>query len=418
MDKAMSRKLNLHGMLLQFTFWFGFCTYLAFLIITLIDYGWSASAAAGAMTVMSVIMLVAQPVYGFISDKYFSEKKLSVVLIVASAICLFLLPVSLGSGSNALVWLNMTAITLFGLPIGGLMDSWIVGLSQEFPGVNYGIVRGMGSLAFASSAQIAGMITYAFGHGARFTMGGVFVALSAIVALTFRATRKAPPTGEENNASNEATKLTGKEALKLVFSSKQYCLLLAVSFFLMLSMAAVGVLLQVLILDLDGTTAQIGTATAVMAGSEVPVMFMTGFLLKKFGFKKLFVFASLFYLVRLTLMATATSLGMLIVIQGLQGLSFAIILPVSMGYLSHIVDERVRTTAIAIFGAVTASLTGILGNLITTTTLGLNFTAQNILLIFAGLASLGFVLAVYGAVRKIWDVEVAPASVPMSKEAS
>ena len=76
----MAQRLNIHGMLFQAAYWFGFCTYMAFMVTTLIDYGWSASAATGAMTAMSIIIMLVHPIYGYVSDKYLSEKKLSVLL--------------------------------------------------------------------------------------------------------------------------------------------------------------------------------------------------------------------------------------------------------------------------------------------------------------------------------------------------
>ena len=399
MDKSQIRRLNIHGMLLQGAFWFGICTYLVFMVTTLIDYGWSASAAAAAMTVMSVITMLTQPVLGYVSDKFLSEKKLSVVLITLSAIFLMSLPLALQSGQTLLIWANMIAITVTAMQVVSLLDAWIVGLNQEFEGINYGLIRGTGSLAFALAAQIAGMMTISLGHHARFYLGGGFFFLTAIAALTFRPTRAV------NEKTNSVQQLSGKEAFKFIFSSKQYCLLLGVAFFLLLSNASLGTLLQLLILDFNGTTAQIGTASAVMAASEVPIMFLMAFILKKLGYQKLFLVSSFVYALRMFIMVFLGSVNALIAIQALQAFSFAILIPLSMSYLSKILDERIRTTAITTYGAVTASLTGIIGNLITTTLLEMGFTAQNVLMVFACSSLIGFALALYGALRKIWIVD-------------
>jgi MFS family permease len=402
MDKSLVRRLNIHGMLLQGTFFFGICTYLVFMVTTLIDYGWSASAAAAAMTVMSVITMLAQPVSGYISDKFLSEKKMSVILITLAAIFFMLLPLSLQSGNVLLVWANMIAITVTAMQVVSLLDAWIVGLNQEFEGINYGLIRGTGSLAFALAAQIAGMMTFSFGHHARFYLGGGFLGLAAIVALALRPTRRANQIDEK---SDTVQHLSGKEAFKLVFSSKQYCLLMAVAFFLLLSSAPLGTLLQLLIIDFGGTTAQIGTASAVMAASEVPIMFLMVFILNKLGYKKLFLISSAVYAFRMFVMAFLGSINALISIQVLQAFSFAIIIPLSMSYLSRILDERIRTTAITTYSAIAMSLSGIVGNLITTTLLEMGFTPQHVLIGFALSSLIGFALVLYGVVRNVWDID-------------
>ena len=413
MNKSIIRRLTIHGMLFQAIFWFGFCTYMAFMVTTLIDYGWSASAATGAITAMSVIIMLVQPVYGYISDKYLSEKKLSVVLLVLTVVFLLLMPLSLDSGNKLLVLLNMIGITVTGTQVGGLMDSWIVGLKQEFISINYGLIRGTGSLAFALSAQITGAVTIAFGHSIRFWLGGGFLILAVFVALTFRSARSSGQTNEKEHSSSQ---FSGVEAFKLIFSSKQYRLLLSVSFFLLLSNAAMTTLLQLLIRDYGGTTAQIGTASAIMAGSEVPLMFLMAYIMKKTGQKKLLVFSSMVYVIRMFITASAFTVNGLIYVQLLQGLTYAVLLPVSMSYLSQIVDERVRSTTVTTYTAITASLTGILGNFITSTLLSAGFSAQNALIVFAFSALVGFILALYGSVRRIWDIDHADKNAESKKD--
>ena len=401
LNRREIRRLTLHGMLFQGVYWFGFCTYMAFMVTTLIDYGWSASAAAGAITAMSVIVMLVQPFFGFISDKYLSEKKLTVFLLALAAIFLSLLPFSLNSGRGFIVLINMAGITVTAMQVAGLLDAWIVGLKQEFQSINYGLLRGTGSFAYALSAQIAGLVTVAFGHNVRLWLGcGVFV-FAVFVALSFRSARR---TGQTDKEEKHVQKITGSEAFKLIFSSKQYCLLLGVSFFLLLSNAAMTTLIQLLIRGLGGTTVQIGTATAFMAVSEVPLMFLMAYILNKTGYKKILIFCGAVYVIRMLVTASVATINGLIYVQLLQGLTYAVLVPVSMSYLSKIVDERVRSTAITTYAAITSSLTGILGNLITSTLLASNFSAQKIIFVFALSAFIGFILILYGSIRNIWEV--------------
>lgn len=405
MDKSLIRKLNMHGMLLQASFWIAVCTYGIFMVTTLIDHGWSAASAAFAMTLMGIISFLVQPVLGYVSDKFLSEKKMIVILSSLAIIFLILLPFTLQFDHTILVWLTMIAITVTGMQLAGLVDALLVGLSQEFEGINYGLMRGTGSFAFAIASQVAGIITYSFGHYTRLFIGAGFFFITAIVALTFRSP-KSDHQNNEQEASLPTEQLTGKEALKIIFSSKPFLVLLGVAFFLLLGHAPFGILLQLLVIDFGGTTAQIGTASAVMAASEVPVMFLMIFILKKFGYKKLFVFASGAYVIRMILMLLINSVNLVIASQTMQAFTFAILTPLAMNYLSRIVDKRVRTTAITTYAAISMGLSGIIGSLVTTTLLEMNIAAQNILIFMAISCAIGFAIAIYGAIHKIWDIDV------------
>jgi predicted MFS family arabinose efflux permease len=185
-----ARRLNAHGMALQFAFWFGCCTYISFMLMTLIDYGWTAGAATMAMTVMPAVTLFTQPVYGYVSDRYLSEKSLCVILLSAVSVCLFLFPIALDSGNMAFVFAVMGGISVVGMQVAGLLDAWIVGLKQENEAVNYGLIRGAGAFAFAISAIICGWVTINFGHGERFWLGAAVSLIGAGIALTYPAAKK------------------------------------------------------------------------------------------------------------------------------------------------------------------------------------------------------------------------------------
>lgn len=401
MTDQLTRRLNLQGMLLQGAYYFALSTYMVFMVTTLMDYGWTASAAAGAMTVMSVIVLLIQPLIGLLSDKKFSEKKLAIALMAVSAFSFFMLPTSLASGSTFLVWLTMAAITVTTLPAAGMLDAWVVGLNQEFKGMNYGLIRGTGALTFAIAAQVSGVMTQNFGHDARLFMGGCSLFLAVIAALSFRPIKKKT---EEGPTGTDSPQITGKEAFRLILTSRPYVLLLVTSFFLMLTTQSLSVLLQLLILDFGGTSAQIGTASAFMAGSEVPIMFLMAYLLKNFGYKRLFLFTGAFYVLRMFLMGVVGSVDALIFVQLFQGLTFAILIPLTMSFLPKILDDRIRTTGINLFSALTGSLTGILANFITTSLVGVGVAPQRVVLVFAFAAFIGFCFVVYGAATKTWDL--------------
>lgn len=390
------RTLTIQGAIVEAAYWFGYCTYIAFMVTTLLDNGWSNSKATAAMTSMSLISLLIQPIFGYLSDNYLSEKKLTRILMLCSAIFLALMPFALKSGYSILVLVDMVCINVTGGQVCGLLDAWVVGLKNEHPSMNYGLLRGTGSLTYALSSLSMGLVTVRLGHGARLWIGGIAMLLSFAASYFLKGSKRAI---EEENAQQ----LSGKEAMQLVFSSKKFNLLLIVTFCLLLGSNSMTTLLQLCIQDFGGTTAQVGTASALCAISEVPCMFLMAYVIGRIGEPKLMALCSLFYVIRMIATAAAGTVNALILIQLLQGITYAVLMPVSMSYLSRIVDARVRSTAVTTFTAITSSVASILGNFITTLLLSAGFTARSALIVFSAFALVGMIAAVYGFARKIWQ---------------
>ena len=176
---------------------------------------------------------------------------------------------------------------------------------------------------------------------------------------------------------------------------------LGVSFFLLFNNHALTTLIQLLVRDFGGTTAQVGTASAIMAAFEVTMLFMA-YILNKFGFQRVFIFCSAAYVIRLIITASVSTVNGLFYVLSLQAFTYAVLIPAAMSYLARIVDERVRATAVTTYAAVAMMLSGILGNFTTAVFLANGFSAQSALIFFAFVAFLGFVLTMYGAIRRIW----------------
>jgi PPP family 3-phenylpropionic acid transporter len=389
------RALTLHGMSVEAAYWFGYCSYIAFMVTTLLDFGWTSSQATGAMTAMSALSLLVQPLVGYLSDNFFSEKKLAQLLMLGCTLSMGLLPFALSTGHRIPVLIGMILINITGGQVCGLLDAWIVGLKNEHPSMNYGMLRGTGSLTYALSAQFMGTVTVYLGHGARLWIGGASMLLALVASCFLRGNKRL--TKEEGTAQ-----LSGKEAIRLVFSSRQYILLTAVAFCLLLGTTSMTSLLQICIQEFGGSTAQVGTAAAVCAISEVPCMYLMALLIGRFGESKLLVFCSIAYVVRMILTASAGTINGLIGIQLLQGITYAVLTPTAMSYLARIVEPRVRATAVTTYMAITSSVSSILGNFITTLLLAAGLTAQSALVVFSAFALLGMLIAVYGMIRKIW----------------
>ena len=389
------RTLTLRGMLLSGLFWFGYCSYVAFTATMLIDYGWSDSAATGLITMMSVVTFLTQPLIGFFSDKQGSVKRQAIWMMLLGSVSLALLPFALKSGSRLLTVCAIIFCTVTVSQAPGIMDAWIVGLNQEYPALNYGLVRGTGSFAYAVSSQLMGTLTVAFGTPARLWVGGAACLLGFLAAVSLQDVKPAPK-------KEQSEKLTGKAAVKMLFSSKSYRLLLFVAFCLLLGSVSLVTLLQLCIRDFGGSASEIGTVSAVCAIIEVPAMFTMAYFIHRFGESKLILFATICYVIRMFLTASATSVTALILLQLLQGVTYSVFVPAAISYLPKCVDPRIRSTAVTFYTAVTGSVTSIIGNLITTLFLSAGVQARWIIAFFGLTSLIGLIGTLIGKKRGIW----------------
>lgn len=396
------RSLTVRASLLEIFYWFAMSTYTSFMVSTLINIGWTQSLAAGAITACSAIMLMSQPITGYLIDKYLTEKKLVLICLVGAAIFLAAFPFTLTSGSNALIFANMVLFTLTGSAMAGFLDAWVVGLRQEFQELNYGLIRGSGSVAFAISAVINGQLAVTHGLPLRHAIGVVGFVFALIIAINLKPARKDIAAQTETVTEETQENLTISQTLKLVFQSPAYRLLIVVAFCVAICSSPLMTLLQIIVPDLGGDDGAVGMVIFVNAVSEFPTMVLVVYLLRHFRKTRLILFAALGYTLRMYLTGTLTELTPLMIAQILQAFSYGIFIPVAMTYLSEVVDSRVRSSAIAIYSAIAYSLSNILGNLLTTYMLGQGFSAQEITLGLAVFPLVAFLLTTYGIVRKIW----------------
>ena len=397
-----TREIQVKGLLVQALFWASYCAYSSFIVNMLTDYGYPSATATGMMTATSVLSFIAQPVSGYICDNFISHKRVYIALTICALPTMVLLSRCLFS--PVLTMALMLLFTVFMVQMPGLLDAWVIGLTNLYPGVNYGLCRGSSSLLFAIAAQAMGWVTAQFGHGARMWLGAALGLLSVIVAFTLKelpTRRQAETAAGEANSRNPHGLSTG-ETVKILVRNKCYLLLLAMNFLLFLGYSCVSSFIPVLTEQLGGGSGEVGTVFALNALAEVPAMFLMSAVLRKVPAKKVILFAAVFFVLRLGLTAMSVNFTMMLLVQLLQGFSFAVIWPASMGYLNQIVEDGVRSTAIMTYSSVTLGVSAIFGNLFGTLILSAAGDVRMVFGFSALVAGLGLMLGVYGMARKIW----------------
>ena len=242
-------------------FWASYCAFSSFIVTMLTDYGYSSATATAMMTASSVLSFIAQPVSGYICDNFIPHKWVYIVLTICALPTMVLMPMLLFS--PVLTLISMLLFTVFMVQMPGLLDAWVIGLTNLHPRLNYGISRGSSSLAFAIAAQAMGTLTAVYGHGARCWVGAVLGLLSIIVAFMLEPLpcRRDREKKEADNASEQHTEskssLSTAETISRLAKNHAYVLLLVMSFLLFMGTSCFSSFIPVLTQEIGGGSGEV-----------------------------------------------------------------------------------------------------------------------------------------------------------------
>lgn len=332
--------------LLEAAFWAAFAVYYPFLTYFLKTRGYSNTIIGTITAVNSFIVIFAQPLWGVISDKLQSIRRVFIVCICATAI--FMQPLPLVQ-TVLLTGCLLAVITFFESPLGPLLDSWVIGIVKS-EGVFYGHVRFLGSLSYAIAVSIFGIIISRFGTNIIF----LIFAIGAVVNM-FIASRI------KTEAPVASLKLKDLKIGRL-FSNYHYITFLLFAIILYVPVRTYFIFLPVIIESVSGNSSHIGISAMVTALSEIPV-FLFG---KKFMGKhkpiKLILISAATHILRSILFTFASSPLHIILISLLQGLAGALFLSGMLYYIDSITPAELRSTSFTLASSIYLGVSGIIGS--------------------------------------------------------
>ncbi len=295
--------------------------------------------------ILTTTSLTAIP-WGMIADRYRLHRPiLSGAFLVAASFVLLLSRVS----TYARIVPLAIGHALFVTPIVPLLDSSAVAVAGTGK-VTFGQIRVGGTIGWILSVWLVGLLVQSFG------LRWLFYAYVTFMGLTFLYTLFRPP-----RRANISVEL-GRNLRALV--SDRAVLFFFVSIFIVA--LANGAVQNFLSLYLDGIGAGadiIGIAWAVAAVSEIPIMMVSGRLMRWIGSSGLLMLAFLLFAVRWLLFSFVHDPLWAVAVQFLHGLCFAAFLTAGVTYLHEHTPEGVGTTAQAIFNMISFGLAGIAGSL-------------------------------------------------------
>ncbi|MGO4107184.1 MFS transporter [Paenibacillus sp. YAF4_2] len=316
---------------------------ISYIPLYFMDQGFSAHQIGIIYSTGPFISIFANLLMGMASDKFQTIRKLLTLLLFGQLAMLSLLfPVH----HFGLICLVMTAFYFFQTPMNPLSDSLILLASQHIK-TPYALIRIFGSLGFAVSAYLFGLILKEIGSVWTLPIGLCTITITILLSFLLKdyrgSTRKIEFSG--------FLKLLRKPEVLFFFF---IILLVSISHRMNESFLAVA------LRQMGATDSQVGLAWLFSAVSEIPVLFLMGKYGHKFKELPLLVFACLMYMLRFWLASELNNPVAVLSTQLMHSVSFGIYFSTALRYLSNLIPDEYRSSGQAVYAVVWSGLAGLI----------------------------------------------------------
>ncbi len=291
--------------------------------------------------------VISGPIWGGLGDYTHQYKRLLIVAVVGVLASVYGM---LHAQTFAALAPLVVAYAFFLAPVIPMVDHTTVELLGERKS-QYGKQRLWGSIGWGISAPIIGVVAERAGLSWGFFgfLALYFCVLLVILGLPVRKTRLGIPFWS---------------GLRDLLSNRQLALFLLI---VLVGGTGFAVASNFLFLHLEWLGASrtlMGISQSFATFSELPVLFYSGWLLRRFGARNLVLFSLLAFAARALLYSFLKSPWMVLPVQLLHGMTFSLMWASGIAYVSEIAPEGMGATSLSLFASVMAGMGGMLGSVL------------------------------------------------------
>ncbi|WP_159883270.1 MFS transporter [Paenibacillus puerhi] len=319
--------------------------FIAFLPVYLDEQGLQPSQIGFIIGTGGFVTLVAQPLWGMISDRLRTVRLILIGLLLASAVTGYML---FSAGSYVPLIGFALLLYFFLMPIDPLTESLNFTVA-EASGVSYGSIRTFGAMGYGVSALLTGYAMSYFGMNSLSWMFGGIAILCLIIGWMMP---DAPSTGRP----------VTWDRLKQFLGRRETLLFLLLVFICSVPARMNDTFLGVYIRELGGSPELVGLATFLAAGSEILVFALSFWWMRPGKELVIITIAAGFYFLRFFLTSWITDPHLLAYLQLLQMLTFPVFYSTAIQYLYRIVPAEWRATGQTVLALLFFGVSGILAS--------------------------------------------------------
>ncbi|MBU9721389.1 MFS transporter [Bacillus alkalicola] len=335
--------------------------------------GLSGSQIGALLAIGPAASIIAQPFWGFMSDKWKTVKRILLLCLISALVSGFFL---FQMTEFILLVAIMVIFYLFTSPVGGLGDSLAHKVSME-KRVSFGSIRMWGSLGFGISSLVGGYLLAYFG------ITNIYYVYAGFIILALLFCSLAP----DSTPSRKPVQLVN--ALKLAKNGK-LALFLGMILTISLTHRMNDSFLGLYIVAIGGSESYVGWAWFIGVITEAFVFAFSLYWLKKFKPLTLIHLAAILYTIRWVLMSLVPDPNFVLAFQVLHGFSFGVFYLTAFQFVSKLIPEELESTGHLLFISVFFGVAGVIGSI-----LGGNiiefFSPRTLYVVMTGLSLVGVI---------------------------
>lgn len=364
--------------ILQSCYWMMINVAFGYTTFYLGGYGYSAGEVGILTAVFAAISAVCQPVLGRVADR---SKRLNwkVILMLLSAACCFDMILLAIFKAKLLVGLLFGLMALLMNCMMPMINAACFYYEKRGVHVDFGIARGMGSMFYAVVSMILGWLTVRIGTSA-IPLAGIPILMVLFLTVCFMPLRENVSESNVRTREHDAQKKTqirkseneksvkkagtssGKEGSMLKKYPAFSVMILGSALLMSVHTLKTTYLFQILE-RIGGNTGHLGTALAIGAVAEVPILFLFSHIIKRYSAARLLVICSFFYIAKSTMLLFAGSIGMVYAAHLLQPVSYALYVSAIVYFTDESMQEDDKVTGQSLI-TMTSAVGSVVGNLV------------------------------------------------------
>ena len=279
-----------------------------------------------------IISFFGAPLWTGAADASHRHKLLAVLSIIGVVTVAFIFP---GVASFGGLLLMISLYAFFNAPTGSLVDSAVLTLLGDRK-ERYGRVRLWGTIGYGVIAPFAADLIGRLGLKWAF-WGYAILMLCGLLVITQIPFRQSHSTG------------SFRGGIRGLFADQPWMLFLVMVFIAGIGMATINNYLFVYMQSLGASETLMGFALTVSTISEIPAMFFSDRLLRRFGARGMLVIAMTTIGLRLICYALSMQPWVVLIIQLCHGLTFAAIYTAGVHYADQVAPPGMKATTQGMF---------------------------------------------------------------------
>jgi PPP family 3-phenylpropionic acid transporter len=347
-------KLQTKYNLLQILFWVSYCSIYGYITVFLQYKGMTNSEIGIVTGVGSISTIFLSPFISSLISKIkdLTIKKLLFILYTFNIVAMLLftfLPIP-----TIVIMILYMIIIAFMVSAVPLVSTICMDYLKVGKYINFGVSRGMGSVAYATTAVVLGQLIEFLNPNACTYLFVISSILLFIDLFSFEDIQI-----QDSNKNEETTSI-----IEVVKTYKVFFMILLGFGFMFSATSALSVYLINIVKNLGGSTSLYGVAVFAMAASELPFMSIVHTLLKKHKAESILFIASIFYIFRNFTICLAGNTTILIIGMLFQGASYGLFTGVITYYVNDYLKPEHQVLGQTLIAMITTGFGSTIGNVL------------------------------------------------------